>query len=182
MTRFYVFLLLNRNKTWNRHQAIQAVPIWFKLYSSCTSIGVVTFVFNNFLNTARGVESVRFLQTFWSIPLHQMSLMVRFSSSKVVGFNVETFCLINLHKRSMGLRSGEFSGHLSTLAWCGVVFLAKAEVVFTSCHKDKQWMPHGICISVLDGHPPSFMNIYACTTFQKDSAPCYKAKSVMNWF
>ena len=43
-------------------------------------------------------------------------------------------------------------------------------------------MPHGICISVLDGHPPSFMNIYACTTFQKDSAPRYKAKSVMNWF
>ena len=26
------------------------------------------------------------------------------------------------------------------------------------------------------------MSIHGCTTFQKDSAPCHKAKSVMNWF
>ena len=25
------------------------------------------------------------------------------------------------------------------------------------------------------------MNIHGCTTFQQDSAPCYKAKSVTNW-
>ena len=43
-------------------------------------------------------------------------------------------------------------------------------------------MPHGIYISVLDGHPLSFMNIHECTTFQQDSAPCHKAKSVTNWF
>ena len=65
--------------------------------------------------------------------------MVRFSLSKVVGFNVEIFFLISVHKFSMGLRSGKFSGHLSTLTWCGGVFLVKAKVVFTSCHKDKQY-------------------------------------------
>ena len=43
-------------------------------------------------------------------------------------------------------------------------------------------MPHGIYISVLDGHLLSFINIHECTTFQQDSAPCHKAKSVTNWF
>ena len=44
-------------------------------------------------------------------------------------------------------------------------------------------MPHvHRYISVLDGHPLNFMNIHGCTTFQQDSAPYYKAKSVMNWF
>ena len=39
-------------------------------------------------------------------------------------------------------------------------------------------------ISVLDDHQHvlNFMSIHGCTTFQKDSAPCHKAKSVMNWF
>ena len=39
-------------------------------------------------------------------------------------------------------------------------------------------------ISVLDDHLHVliFMSIHGCTTFQKDSAPCHKAKSVMNWF
>ena len=39
-------------------------------------------------------------------------------------------------------------------------------------------------ISVLDDHLHvlNFMSIHGCTTFQKDSAPCHKAKSVMNWF
>ena len=38
--------------------------------------------------------------------------------------------------------------------------------------------------SVLDDHLHvlNFMSIHGCTTFQKDSAPCHKAKSVMNWF
>ena len=31
-------------------------------------------------------------------------------------------------------------------------------------------------------HVLNFMSIHGCTTFQKDSAPCHKAKSVMNWF
>ena len=37
-------------------------------------------------------------------------------------------------------------------------------------------------ISVLDDHLLHFMSIHGCTTFQQDSAPCHKAKSVMNWF
>ena len=39
-------------------------------------------------------------------------------------------------------------------------------------------------ISVLDDHLHvlNFMSIHGCTTFQHDSAPCHKAKSVMNWF
>ena len=39
-------------------------------------------------------------------------------------------------------------------------------------------------ISVRDDHLHvlNFMSIHGCTTFQKDSAPCHKAKSVMNWF
>ena len=48
--------------------------------------------------------------------------MFRISSSKVVGFDAETFFLINVHKFSMGLRSGEFPGHPSTLTWCGGCF------------------------------------------------------------
>ena len=32
-------------------------------------------------------------------------------------------------------------------SWCGGAFPAKAEVVFISCQKDKQWMPHGILAS-----------------------------------
>ena len=90
--------------------------------------------------------------------------------------------MISVQKFSMGLRSGEFPGHLSTLTRCGGVFLAKAEVVFTSCHKEKQGIPHGIYISVLDGHSLNFTNIHRCTTFQQDSAPCHKAKSVTNCF
>ena len=43
-------------------------------------------------------------------------------------------------------------------------------------------MLHGIYICVLDGHPLNFMNIHRCTTFQQDSAPCHRAKSVTNWF
>ena len=43
-------------------------------------------------------------------------------------------------------------------------------------------MPDGIYISVLDGHPLSFMNIHECATLQQDSAPRHKAKSVTNWF
>ena len=37
-------------------------------------------------------------------------------------------------------------------------------------------------ISVLNDHLLNFMSIHGCTTFQQDSAPCHKAKSVMNWF
>ena len=51
---------------------------------------------------------------------------------------VGTFFLISVQKFSMGLRLGEFPGHLSSLTCCEGVFLAKAEVVFTSCHKAKQ--------------------------------------------
>ena len=45
-------------------------------------------------------------------------------------------------------------------------------------------MPHGIglSVSVLDGHPLSFMNIHGCIIFQQDSAPYHKAKSITNWF
>ena len=43
-------------------------------------------------------------------------------------------------------------------------------------------MPHGIYISVLDGHPLNFIHIHGCTTFQEESAPCHKAKSVTSWF
>ena len=46
------------------------------------------------------MESVRFLQTFWSLSVHQISLMICFSSSKVVGFDVETFFLISVRKFS----------------------------------------------------------------------------------
>ena len=77
---------------------------------------MVTFVFNN-LWIRQGMESEGFLQPFWSISLHQISLVIRFSSSEVVGFGVETFFLISVHKFSIGLRSGEFSGHLSTLTF-----------------------------------------------------------------
>ena len=37
-------------------------------------------------------------------------------------------------------------------------------------------------ISVLVGHPLSFINIHGCTTFRQDSAPRHKAKLVANWF
>ena len=37
-------------------------------------------------------------------------------------------------------------------------------------------------ISVLNDHLLNFMSIHRCTKFQQDSAPCHKAKSVMNWF
>ena len=37
-------------------------------------------------------------------------------------------------------------------------------------------------ISVLNDHLLNFMSIHGCTTFQQDSAPCHKVKSVMNWF
>ena len=38
------------------------------------------------------------------------------------------------------------------------------------------------CISVLDDYLLNFMSIHECTTFQSGSAPCHKAKLVMNWF
>ena len=37
-------------------------------------------------------------------------------------------------------------------------------------------------ISVLNDHLLNFKSIHGCTTYQQDSAPCHKAKSVMNWF
>ena len=67
-----------------------------------------------------GMESVKFLQTFWSLSVHQISLMICFSSSKVVGFDVESFFLISVRKFSMGLRSGEFPAHLSNCDIFGV--------------------------------------------------------------
>ena len=42
-----------------------------------------------------GMESVRILQTFWSLSVDQISLMICFSSSKVVEFDVETFFFFN---------------------------------------------------------------------------------------
>jgi len=36
-------------------------------------------------------------------------------------------------------------------------------------------------ISVLDDHLLNFMSINGSITFQQDSAPCHKAKSIMNW-
>ena len=105
-------------------------------YSSCTSIVEVTFVLNNFLNATRHGNCKVFADILINIfaPNLFNGLL---SLSKVVGFDVKTFFLISVHKFSMGLRSGEFSGYLSILTWCGDVFLAKAEVVFTFCHKDK---------------------------------------------
>ena len=64
-----------------------------------------------------GMESVRCLQTFWSLSVHQISLMICFSSSKVVGFDVETFFLISVRKFSIGLRSGEFPAYLSIVTF-----------------------------------------------------------------
>ena len=56
--------------------------------------------------------------------------MVRFSSSEVVGFDAETIETFN------GIKVRRISGHLSALTWCEGVLLAKAEVAFTSCHKE----------------------------------------------
>ena len=65
-----------------------------------------------------GMESVRFLQTFWSLSVHQISLMICFSSFKVVEFDVETFYfLLSVRKLSIGLRSGEFPAHLSIVTF-----------------------------------------------------------------
>ena len=52
-----------------------------------------------------GMESVIFFQTFPSISLHQISLMVRFSSSKVVGFDVETLFFIPLKLKLIPLKN-----------------------------------------------------------------------------
>ena len=84
----------------------------------------------------------------------------------------------------MGSRSGEFLGHLSNLTWCGGVFLAKAEMVFSllpATRTNNECLTVGY-ISVLDDHLLNFMNIHGCTTFQQDSASCHETKSVMNWF
>ena len=53
----------------------------------------------------------------------------------------------------------------------GLYFLPKGQTTNASQH-----------ISVLDDHLLNFMSIPGCTLFQQDSAPCHKAKSVMNWF
>ena len=37
-------------------------------------------------------------------------------------------------------------------------------------------------ISVLNDYLLNVMSIHGCTTLQQDSAPCHKAKSIMNWF
>ena len=36
-------------------------------------------------------------------------------------------------------------------------------------------------IDILDSHLLPFMKIHGCMTFQKDSAPCHKAKAVTKW-
>ena len=47
---------------------------------------------------------------------------------------------MDLHQRTHGTSNQPLSTpHRS---WCGGAFPAKAEVVFISCQKDKQWMPH----------------------------------------
>ena len=53
----------------------------------------------------------------------------------------------------------------------GLCFLPKGQTMNASRY-----------ISVLDDHLLTFLSIHGCTTFQHDSAPCHKAKSVMNWF
>ena len=64
-------------------------------------------------------------------------------------------------------------GCFSSQSRGGLYFLPKGQTMNASRN-----------ISVLDDHLHvlNFMSIHGCTTFQKDSAPCHKAKSVMNWF
>ena len=79
--------------------------------------------------TALNRSSARVVLGYWN-----RSIQITFRTS------VETFFLISVHKLSMELRSGEFSRRLSTLTCCGGVFLAKAEVICTSCHS---WRKRG---------------------------------------
>ena len=62
-------------------------------------------------------------------------------------------------------------GCFSSQGQGGLYFLPKGQTMNASRY-----------ISVLDDHLLNFMSIHGCTTFQHDSAPCHKAKSVMNWF
>ena len=62
-------------------------------------------------------------------------------------------------------------GCFSSQSRGGLYFLPKGQTMNASRY-----------ISVLDDHLLNFMSIHGCTTFQHDSAPCHKAKSVMNRF
>ena len=52
---------------------------------------------------------------------------------------------MDLHQRTHGTSNQPLSTRHRS--WCGGAFPAKAEVVFISRQKDKQWMPHGILAS-----------------------------------
>ena len=62
------------------------------------------------------LDSLNMYQTESSILIFRV-VAFAFNSLKLPGFDRETFCLITVHKFSIGFKSVEFPGHCSTLAF-----------------------------------------------------------------